>query len=248
MASDSAGTLGTGTERTIGQQEVTKIVTIKDSILYSATGAIGMAQLLIEKIGNAWNPTFFANARAPEAMHKIGTTIADTVKVYASNAQAFQQIGGLQGFCKSLIALPIKDGPRLFQFDYGGNPEEATEELPCVALGSGQQIADPFLAFLRKILWQKRQPIMAEGRLVAAWTVRHVAETNPGGVALPLQMTCLTMKAGKAVIEPMEGQEEHFQQIDAAEAALRDYFLKKGKEAAAAPPPPPVPPTHKASI
>lgn len=247
MASDSAGSLGTGIQMTIGQQTVTKIVTIEDAILYSFTGSLGMAQLLVDKIRNVWNPAFFANARAPEAMHKIGTTIADIVKIYASNAQALQQIGGLMGLCRSLVALPIKEGPRLFQFDYGGIPEEATKELPCIALGSGQQIADPFLAFLRKILWKNREPNIAEGRLVASWTVRHVSETNPGGVALPLQMACLTMKGGKAVIEPMEDQEEHFQQIDAAEAAFRDYFLKTVElplqEAVA--PAPPTPPQAK---
>jgi hypothetical protein len=187
-----------------------------------------MSQLLIDKIRAVWNPNYFANARPTEAMHRIGTAIAETVKIYATNAQAFQQIGGFNALCQSLVAVPVKGIPQLFQFDNGGIPEAATKELPFVALGSGQQIADPFLAFLRKILWKDRTPTMAEGRLVAAWTVCHVAETNPGGVALPLQMFCLTTVNGKPVIEPMEGPEEHIQQIDAAESALRNFLLNQG--------------------
>ena len=242
MASDSAGSLGTGFQLTIGQQPVTKVTPIRDTILYSSTGALGMSQVLINKVSGTWNETFFANAAPAEAMHRIGSAIAEVVKVYAQNGAALQQIGGLAGFCKSLVAIPIKGRPCLFQFDDTGVPEQATEELPFVALGSGQQIADPFLAFLRKILWKDRQPTLAEGRLIAAWTVRHVAETNPGGVALPLQMASLAIKGAKVVIEPMEDPAEHFQQIDATEGALRDHILKQwttpGKAPAAPSPPP----------
>jgi hypothetical protein len=233
MASDSAAALGAGFMQTIGQQPVTKIHSIEKAILYSSTGGIGMSQLLTDRLRGVWNPAYFMNASPIEAMGKIGATIAETVKIYASNAQAFQQIGGLNALCQSLVAIAVRNGPRLFQFGNSGIPESATRELPCVALGSGQQIADPFLAFLRKILWKDRTPTIAEGRFVAAWTVRHVAETNPGGVALPLQMFCLTVVGGKPVIEPMESPEEHFQQIDAAESALRDFLLKQGAAPAA---------------
>jgi Proteasome subunit len=247
MASDSAGTLSTGLSFTVGQQDVTKIVTIKNAILYSSTGSIGMSQLIASKIGTAWNEqAFFLNATPPEAMHKIGTAIAQAVGVYAMNAQAFQQAGGLGGaMCRSLVALPLKDGPRLFQFDFSGAPEEATKELPFIALGSGQQIADPFLAFLKRILWKERQPTIAEGRLVAAWTVRHVAQTNPGGVALPLQMASLTIKGATPAIELVEDPAEHFQKIETAETALREEVLSQGKPAEAEikeTPPPPEPP------
>jgi hypothetical protein len=202
-----------------------------------------MAQLLTNKIDGTWNDVFFRNAAPQEAAHRIGTAIAEVVKVYAQNGQALQQIGGLGGFCKSLIAVPVKERPCLFQFDNTGAPEQATEEVPFVALGSGQQIADPFLAFLRKILWKEKQPTLAEGRLIAAWTVRHVAETNPGGVALPLQMASLTVKGGKPAIEPMEDPAEHFQQIDATEAALRDHILKQWTASAGSvAPPAPQPP------
>jgi hypothetical protein len=110
-----------------------------------------------------------------------------------------------------------------------------------------KQIADPFLAFLRKILWKEKQPTLAEGRLIAAWTVRHVAETNPGGVALPLQMASLTVKTGKSTIEPMEDPAEHFQQIDATEAALRDHILKQWTAGLSGSTTPPAPQPPKAN-
>ena len=51
--------------------------------------------------------------------------------------------------CKHLVALPIKHETCLFQFAEAGAPEEATRELPFVALGSGQPIADPLPRDLR---------------------------------------------------------------------------------------------------
>jgi len=241
MASDSAASLGIGFMPVIGQQEVTKIVPLHNTILYSSTGGIGMSQLLSNKIAGVWNEAFFLNASAAESGHRIGTAIADVVRVYAQNAEALQQLGGLAGFCKSLVAIPVKAKPCLFQLDNTGIPEQATEELPFVALGSGQQIADPFLAFLRKILWKDRQPTLAEGRLIAAWTVRHVAETNPGGVALPLQMASLALTSGKPAIEQMEDSAEHFQQINATEAVLREHILKQWTPASPLKETPPAP-------
>jgi len=71
MASDSAGTLSTGLRATVGQQDVIKIVTIKDVILYSSTGSVGMSQVIASKIGTAWNDgAFFANATPAEANAK----------------------------------------------------------------------------------------------------------------------------------------------------------------------------------
>src|SRR5208282_5567849 len=183
MASDSAATLGEGFTFTVGQQQVTKIRALENAaILYSFTGSIGMSQLIAAAIDRTWNEAFFLNAKPAEAMQKIAVEIAKTVQVYAGNAQLFQQAGGLQSaLCKSLVAIPVKNQPRLFQFDYSGVPEEASTELPCVALGSGQTIADPFLAFLKRVLWKEREPTVAEGRFAAAWTLTHVIRTNPGG-------------------------------------------------------------------
>src|SRR5260370_29835092 len=137
MASDSAGTLGTGIQWTIGQQEVTKVSTIRDARMFSSTGSIGMSQLIANKIGGVWNEGFYTNATLPEAGHRIGTAIAEVVRVYAQNGQALQQLGGLSAFCQSLVAIAVKNKASLFQFDISGVPEYATVQLPFVALGSG---------------------------------------------------------------------------------------------------------------
>src|SRR5262245_30654943 len=98
-----------------------------------------------------------------EAMIKIATEIATCTSGMLSSASALvpligQEAAGLTALSKTMVALPIKRKLCLFQFDYSGAPEEATAELPFIALGSGQPIADPFLAFLKRILWKDHRP------------------------------------------------------------------------------------------
>jgi hypothetical protein len=140
--------------------------------------------------------------------------------------------------CKSLVAVAVKKEPQLFQFDYGGAPERASEKLPFISLGSGQSMADPFLAFLKRILWKDRRPTMAEGRLVAAWTIRHVSQTAFGGIGGPIQLASLAIVNGVPAVE-LADPAEHDGFIEEAEAALRDHFRKDKQGPAAAPPKPP---------
>jgi len=113
--------------------------------------------------------------------------------------------------------------PCLFRFDYNGAPERATEELPFVAMGLGQPIADPFLALLKRLLWQNSQPTLAEGRLAATWTIDHVRLTNPGGVGGKIQLATLSGNPGKPPTISLFSEQdvqEHLEQIRAAEQAL----------------------------
>ncbi|SRR6266849_1511649 len=227
MASDSAATFAAGFQFTIGQQEMTKVQKLADSMLYSSTGSVGMAQLICDKIAKTWkaSESYFLNASAPEAMNKLGPEIAQLLSAYITNGQMLRPEGGLQSaLCKSLLAIPLRDGVRLVQFDFSGAPEEATRELPFVALGSGQPIADPFLAFLKRILWKEREPSVSEGRFAAAWTIDHAIHTNPGGVAGPLQMATLTKVGGKPKIDIIADIAEHQQAVSEAERVLSEYI------------------------
>jgi len=185
-------------------------------------------------------------------MNAITARIVDQVKKLFDSANAVaplvgQQAAGATVLCKSLVAFPFKGQPRLFQFDYSGAPEEATKDLPFVALGSGQRIGDPFLALLKRVLWSDAEPSVAEGRFAAAWTIVHVAKTNPGGVALPLQMATLSMKDGKPQIEFTNDPKEHHEATEAAEAALRLHVrLSRRGCRCFAPTPPTAPPASAA--
>jgi hypothetical protein len=244
LASDSAATFGTGHTPTIGQQFSTKVYRLADRIAFAGTGAVGMAQLIKDQISLGWAAGRFKNQRSKdELMHNLGVLIGQTVQPYLQSASLARQLGVTPdtSLCKSLLAIDHKGDPCLFQFDYNGAPERATPELPFVALGSGQLIADPFLAFLRRLMWANSRPTVAEGKLVASWTIDHVCKTNPGGVGGAVQM--MVLPRGGNVIELGETEaDEHKQMAAAAEAALVTYLKTVGGSIAPQPQPQPQPP------
>jgi len=92
-----------------------------------------------------------------------------------------------------------------------------------MAMGSGQPIADPFLAFLKRLMWNTTEPTIAEGKLVAVWTLDHVRRTNPGGVGGGIQLGVIQRIDGALPIVEMLSEidiGEHEQRVQSAEAVL----------------------------
>ena len=60
------------------------------------------------------------------------------------------------------MAAAVKDGPFLAEFgttDF--QPEIKTGKLFFVSMGSGQMLANPFLAFVCRVLWDSKMPDVA---------------------------------------------------------------------------------------
>jgi hypothetical protein len=75
-------------------------------------------------------------------------------------------------------------------------------------------------------LWKDRRPTLAEGRLVAAWTIPHVSQTTFGGVGGPIQLASLAVVDGSPKVD-LADPAEHDGFIEEAETALRDHFRKQ---------------------
>lgn len=243
VASDSAATYGKEGVATIGQQHITKVHKLAESVLFSSSGAVGISQLIAHRVKTHWEDSAFKGIKAPEeVMNKIGLSIMDLVKQYLQTANLSRPLVGdaSPSLCKTLVALPVRHVPCLFTFDYNGAPEQMTSELPFVALGGGQTIADPFLALLKRLLWQTSQPTLGEGRLVAVWTIDHVRSTNPGGVAGAIQLATLSASEGKqptVTVLPESQVQEHLQQARSAEGALVEELRAPGRAKQTSPPP-----------
>ena len=242
MTSDSAATFAASGLPTIGQQEIPKIHNLSNSILYSNTGAVGIGQVIANQIKVSWDNGELGHTKSPEeVMDRIGKKISELLRPYLETAILTRQLVGeaMSSLCKSLVAMPVKQELCLFSFDYNGAPERSTQKLPFVAMGSGQGIADPFLAFLKRLLaWEENLPTLGEGRLAAVWTIKHAVITNPGGVGGAIQLATLSMKGGKPVVTmiPEADVQEHLQQIQGAEAALTNELRTPGRPKETAPP------------
>lgn len=245
MASDSAATFGNGVAATIGQQTVKKVHKLANAMVFASTGAVGIGQVLGDALTHAWNEKRFRDTQTPERlMNAVGTCINQTAMPYLQTASAVRQVGagdGSSSWCKSMVAMDCKGTPCLFTFDVNGAPERASNDLPFVAMGSGQAIADPFLAFLKRLIWAQTPPTLAEGKLVATWTIDHVCKTNPGGVGGAVQLMVLTKGGGIVEISGAE-LNEHSQQANGAEQAMLRALRPAAQPEQPAPPMPTPPP------
>jgi hypothetical protein len=167
----------------------------------------------------------------------------------------------LQQLASTGIAANAVGTNTVLAYVYGGNhhccmfegqlqPRLLDENHFYVALGSGKMSADPFLRFLVDVFCLNGRPTLREAVFLATWTVQHVIDTNPGGVAGPIRVA--TFSAGaNGTFEALELPEneiaEHQQAIESAATALRKWRAEiQSGSAAGDAPEPPTPPKAEA--
>jgi hypothetical protein len=128
---------------------------------------------------------------------------------------------------QSMVAIPSSSSFRLFVLDPECSLTEITDELLSVAIGNSRAVAEPFLTFLRKVLWNDGLPGRAEGELAAYWTVRNAIDSNPTGLSLPIQLVVMA-KGDDGSIEISERGESEIAGIslemeDRLEAIRRSF-------------------------
>lgn len=223
VGADGAVTLGPAPGRaTIRQTYSKKLSLIKDRVIVGVSGHVGLAQIMKWQIEREYTKIMQSHDHVP-------TMLATTEFIRPHVLNALSASNG-QTVCGSIIATWVADNkpPLMFQTDPWGNGEQVTEELPFVAIGSGQPIADPFIAFLRRVYWKNaNKPTLEEGLTSVLWTLRHAIDTHPGGVTDPMQIMVLEkVKTGALLkwqareLKPEEN-EEHVERFTANEEKIR---------------------------
>lgn len=131
-------------------------------------------------------------------------------------------------------------------FEGAYQPRLLDQQHYYVALGSGKLSADPFLRFLADIFCRSGQPNVREAVFLATWTVQHVIDVNPGGVAGPIRIAVFERDANGAYVArqlPDTEIEEPKQAIESAADALRSWRqgIQSGDAAQGIPNPPAAP-------
>lgn len=246
LAADSAATYGNLSQHTIVQNSASKLVRVAELVTVGVSGPVGFSQRVPPRIEAVWQSSNLANATAVTAMETFAQCVKQVVvselPLMLEYAKVLGPAAQSSVVSQTLIAAPVAGEARLFQFDHQGAPEEATAELPFVAIGSGANIADPFLAFLRRLFWPSGLPTVGDAVLSAVWTLDHTIRTHPGGVGGPIHIVTLEQgQNGWTVREFGESQvQEHLQVVQAAEARLRTFRdeLTPGANEAHVPQPP----------
>ncbi len=227
LGADGAATLGVMGQMTIRQQTARKLTILQDHVVVGVSGPVGLGQRFCHEIEALWTGNKLSNKKPVES----GVVIADALRkhimvemnVAAAAQKAIGPAASNDAVSGCLVALPCSKDPTLIQFDQQGAPEVATKDLPFVAIGSGELIADPFLALVRRLCWPDRMPTLQEGVLAACWTLDHAIKTHPGGVAEPMQLVTLRADGKAAELADLD-LAEHRQAIEGAEDALGDYM------------------------
>ena len=109
-------------------------------------------------------------------------------------------------------------------------------------MGSGQPIADPFLALFRQIFWQDGPPTIQGGIFTALWAIKHACEVNPGGIKEPVHIAVLAHdESGKLKARMLTAEElaEHDNIVSDATRFFASYReIMEGSGAATLPDPP----------
>jgi hypothetical protein len=229
-------TSGNGQLHTMQTASSSKIQIIGERVIIAGTGEVGLSQRFHQIVKDAWDGNEFSKGCLACTTGLAGKTVANFQQ---SGVPLRQQIG--YGFA-ALMAAPFAKEIGLVEFGIGNfQPEVKAHPLHFVSAGSGQMLADPFLAFVDRIVWRQQLPTLADGKLGVLWALRHAIRLAPGGVGDPIQMATLTEVKGQAeakMVGPDE-QAEFEQHVAALEDGIKGVVGDLFKEPVAAPPPVP---------
>ncbi|MEX0881580.1 MAG: hypothetical protein WDZ34_01760 [Candidatus Saccharimonadales bacterium] len=228
VGSDGAATLGQPGNPTV-RQEVRKLDVLNDKIIVGVSGPVGLGQKIKYTINEQWSNNDFSGLDPVMVGSKISEGMRQHTQPLMQTAQQAapvvgNQMASMSFMASSIVAMIVKHEPTLMQFDYQASSEVANQDIPFIAVGSGQPLADPFLAFIRRVFWKDHLPTLSEGIFAALWTLQHAIEVHPGGVSNPIQMAVLKKDGDGYAVELEESElKETYQSIEAAENRLATY-------------------------
>ena len=221
VAADQAVTFGDGARPTISHRAC-KIEVVQNAVIVAGTGQVGMKQRLVERVDQLWavQPGKLECIKAGKTPIEICNTICSEM------VNSFATTKANMGVFGALVAFPhSKSGSQLCEFattDF--QPELKDKGTWFVSMGSGQSLADPYLAFMKHVYWQDGMPKMEHALFAATWVMVMSITVAPGQVALPIDIAVLTDKTARMLsaeqvsvhMEAAKAATEHFGRFDPA--------------------------------
>jgi 20S proteasome alpha/beta subunit len=233
VGADSAATLGSFGITTVKESTDSKLAIIRETLILGVSGPVALSQKYEEALKAISFGEFNDMCNKPGA--EVASYLSAKFWEHAQPAyqraavvvQATQNRAALNdAIHSSVVAVHTKGRDRLFQFTDTCSGEEATEQLPYLSIGSGQQNADPFLAFLRRTFWPNSMPNLSDGIFACLWTLTETINSAPSGIDGPI--TLAVLESGKARMLDKDELKEHVEAIDSARAALRTFQAELG--------------------
>ena len=237
LAASGPGTMLSEDGLPPARQLAKKLRVVAGQAVLGVAGHDGLAQEMALSLERCLSAPDDSEAAEDTLRAKLRDALAAPVQRSVAIHRTLQ---GLPGFgitsneyviSQSLLAIPFRDSLRLYLLDPECSVTEITDELSCAAVGSAKAIGEPFLAYLRRVLWVGRLPEAELGELAAYWTVLHVIENSSSDVTHPIQLVVVTRSSRGSIdiIERGEGEMAGIRQaIREGEEALRRGFRAQG--------------------
>lgn len=190
IGADSIATAGTAVE----QQVSDKITIEEDNVIIACSGSAGLSQLIKEELSGRWHE-FKQYPNLKDVRNAVSDAMYSQIKPAAQRAKS---AGKAFGGCDTMVTMPLNHNPALFQFNALADSMEITSEFSFSSIGGGSGQADPFLAFVKRILWRDSAPNSTRIAIFGAlWTLQHVSKVNAGlGVGEPHRIAVLEKRGG----------------------------------------------------
>lgn len=235
VGSDSVASSAMGASPLISLPSNSKIQIFPGNVIVATTGSVGYTQRLHAQIELAIKGNVFKNLPVHECTANIAKRMLSDLQ--SSMAQRHAQQGLQFG---ALIAAPIRDEAYLVEYgtmDF--QPEIKKDKLFFVSMGSGQLLADPFLAFVKRMLWKDEPPTVDVGKFGVYWVLDHTIRLAPGGVGGPIKLATLRQVGGAWTAEGLEDTQEQAEYVGELETHVGNFARHTIEQAPTTPPPAP---------
>jgi hypothetical protein len=204
IGADSVATSAMGPNPLIHLQSNSKIQIFDGKVIVAATGALGFSQRLDAHVQEAIAGNVFNMQKRRECVTNISRRLLTDFE--QSKVQVHAQ-GGLR--FGALIAAVHSGSAFLVEYDTTNfQPEIKEGNLFFVSMGSGQMLADPFLAFVARVMWGGKMPTVADAKFGVFWALKHAITLAPGGVGGPIIIATLQQNNGAWVAAEMDENQE----------------------------------------
>ena len=230
IGADSMTTSAIGPAPLVQVPEGDKLQLIGDTGILACSGAVGLGQRV----------KLIADGMAKEKLFKDGTMRSASVLAglvledFDATRVPRRPHEGLN--FGALLGMVVDDEHCLVEFATSDfQPELKEGQSFYVAMGSGQLLAEPFLAFVKRVLWKDRMPDVERAKIGVFWTLNHTAQLAAGGVGGALKLGVIKKTDGQwtASLHDIQEQAQFIEELE-SRICLNEPF-----ETAPSSPPPP---------
>lgn len=219
IGADSIATSANGHVPTMQIPSNNKITVFQKNMMAATTGDVGLAQRLSRNLEHLCTHESFDSLDLHDFSGLISHMMIKDCQhtgIYSGGPTAL----GLG----ALVAAPIQGVPHLIEFDpIRFQPEVKQDRTFYVSMGAGQMHADPFLAFISRVIWKNRMPSVDVGKFGVYWALDHAIRVAPGGVGHPINIAVLKADQLSWNVTLAEDFQEGAQYVDELEAYISRF-------------------------